>query len=235
LLARLFNHYVAVSSAVANSLKIDGCKEHKISVIKNGVCLDEFKISRNDNLGSKSSIRPWQILMVGRLDVEKNYSLAIETFLNMEMRGIRFHARIAGEGPLRDSLSAAVQEKLSRSECVEFLGFRTDIRDLIHEADLLLHLALDEACSLFLIEGMVCGKKILALPNGGIKEIVPISSWLSSHDPKVISDEIEKALVDPYSRTALSRADLDNYRTEASAKRMADQYAFAHAQLSNKG
>lgn len=79
--------------------------------------------------------------------------------------------RIVGDGPERAALEAQASD-LRLDERVEFLGFRSDVPDLLVEADAFVLPSEMEQQPLVLIEAMGAGKPIVATDVGGVAEMV---------------------------------------------------------------
>ena len=85
--------------------------------------------------------------------------------------GRPFRLVLAGEGPLRAELEQKTQQ-LGLSDAVTFLGFRSDMANLYHGADLTLCPSESETLSLLLLESLACGTPALATNVGGIPDIL---------------------------------------------------------------
>jgi glycosyltransferase involved in cell wall biosynthesis len=115
------------------------------------------------------------VLIVGHLNDVKGYP----TF-------VRAAARIASELPdcLFLSLGGettgpgqrARYEQLARdvgiADRTRFLGFRSDVADVLRAADVVVLPSLDEGLPLAVLEAMACAKPVVATPVGGIPEAV---------------------------------------------------------------
>ena len=63
--------------------------------------------------------------------------------------------------------------QLNLDDCIEFLGFRDDVLDVIGQSDILVHASIiGEPFGQVVIEGMAAGKPVVATHGGGIPEIV---------------------------------------------------------------
>lgn len=111
----------------------------------------------------------FKILVVGRLSPEKNIALLIRALANCRVANAAIEVFIVGEGHLRTHL-----ERLAKGlECehkVHFLGYRSDVPDLMKSADLLVIPSLTEGLPITLLEAMRSGLPIAASAVGGIPE-----------------------------------------------------------------
>ena len=78
---------------------------------------------------------------------------------------------LAGDGPLLEPTKAQVQE-LGLEDCVKFIGFRKDIKNLYKGADLYVNSSQHEALSFLIIEAMAAGLPVIATDMGGNSDIV---------------------------------------------------------------
>ena len=78
---------------------------------------------------------------------------------------------LAGDGPLLEPTKAQVQE-LGLEDCVKFIGFRKDIKNLYKGSDLYVNSSRHEALSFLIIEAMAAGLPVIATDMGGNSDIV---------------------------------------------------------------
>ena len=72
---------------------------------------------------------------------------------------------LAGDGPLLEPTKAQVQE-LGLEDCVKFIGFRKDIKNLYKGSDLYVNSSQHEALSFLIIEAMAAGLPVIATDMG---------------------------------------------------------------------
>lgn len=223
--AKFFTSFVAVSDEVYKSLVEDGANLHKIRVIPNGICLDTFSLKKDNRKRRTKYRKNFKVLMIGRLAPEKNYPLAIDVFCKLELMGLNFSVSVLGDGPLRESLSELAQSKLRSPDSFKLIGHVEDISEYVESCDLFLHLAIDEACSISVIECLALQAPVLVLPRGGIVNVTPEQYWLASEEPDAIAVEIAAFMKNSKPLLPLSSFDLESYREFYSSKRMAGDYA----------
>lgn len=158
------DRYIAVSQEVAQRLihKLHWPTQ-KIQVIRNCV-------SPVSECGAQSPIertgRP-VVLTVARLDEQKGHSYLLEAAAKVpEAQFV-----LAGDGPLRVSLEAQARS-LGVAERVKFLGYRSDIADLLADCDVFVLPSLYEGLPLSILEAMSAGKPVIATHIGGTDEAV---------------------------------------------------------------
>ena len=107
--------------------------------------------------------------------------------------------KLVGDGPERSKLEGLTRE-LGITSCVEFLGERTDVPNLLAQAGFFVSSSLTEGISLTLLEAMAVGLPVVATAVGGNSEIV--------------ADGVTGQLVPPADPTALARAIVSMCRSE---------------------
>lgn len=99
------------------------------------------------------------LLSVGELNENKNHSLVLKA---MELlRDPRLHYAIAGIGPQKEVLEK-LEKEADLQDKLHLLGFRTDINDLCHAADLFILPSLREGLCVALMEAIACHTPVLA-------------------------------------------------------------------------
>lgn len=88
-----------------------------------------------------------------------------------ERTAIPFTLALAGDGPMLEPTKQQIKE-LELQDCVHFLGFRQDMKNLYKGADLCVCPSQQEALSFFLIEAMASGLPVVATDVGGNSDIV---------------------------------------------------------------
>lgn len=106
---------VTSTEVTAGTLLARGADPAKLNVIRRG--LSEFPPMKP----TRSSRDPLRLLCVGRLIEKKGYEHQLRLYAHCKAAGLRFQAKIIGDGPLamalRDELST-----LELQDCVELLG-----------------------------------------------------------------------------------------------------------------
>ena len=93
-------------------------------------------------------------ISMGDLIVRKNYSVAIKALAKSENKNA--HYFICGRGPLENELKE-LAKSLGVENQVHFLGFRTDIKELLVAADVFLFTSLQEGLPRSMMEAMASG------------------------------------------------------------------------------
>lgn len=113
---------------------------------------------------------------------------------------------VAGDGQFGTYLREYARER-GVEQNVRFLGNLENTAALLGAADVYLHMALNEGCSLALVEAMLAGKPIVAARRGGNPEILEdgISARLVEPDGQALAVAIAEMLDDQGERLRLAR------------------------------
>ena len=108
--------------------------------------------------------------MTGRITSEKGHSVLLHAagILKSSAPDVKF--LIAGEGPLLAELKS--ESELKALSNVMFLGFRSDVPDVLSAADALILPSLYEGLGLSALEAMAAGLPVIASRVGGVPEVV---------------------------------------------------------------
>jgi glycosyltransferase involved in cell wall biosynthesis len=122
-----------------------------------------------------------RLVLVARLSIEKNVSLALQTIAELDGRGYLAALLVLGDGPLRGDLEAEARQ-LGISGEVQFLGYRQDIPQVLAQADIVLMTSMFEAGPYVVMEAMAAGRPVVATPVGDVP-------WLLQDDAGVVVDD----------------------------------------------
>lgn len=162
---------IAVSEAVKKYLIEDkNIAGKKIEIIRNGVDLEKFKPCKKKDNGQ------FNIGVVGRLEPQKGHiylfkALKLLDSSESEREGLKVRLLIVGEGSLREDLKKTVEE-LGISDKVEFLGYRTDIPEILKNLDFLVLPSLYEGLPLVALEAQAMAKPLILTDVDGSPEAV---------------------------------------------------------------
>ncbi|AUD02601.1 glycosyltransferase family 4 protein [Spirosoma pollinicola] len=113
------------------------------------------------------------ICNVGYIDERKNQQLLLQIGRELIRRGTtNFHIRLIGDGPKRAEYTQMANQ-FSLTDYVTFYGQQAEPWRLVAQSDLYIHTSLNDNCPYSLIESFAVGTPVLALPVGGIPEMLP--------------------------------------------------------------
>lgn len=137
----------------------------QLELIHNGI---ENKLSfvpvKSDTINTKCNI-----ICVARFETQKDHRTLLLAL--QQMNDSPWHLKLVGSGPLLAEIKQLAGQ-LGMSEKVEFLGERSDVAELLTQADLFVLLSHWESLPISIIEAMRAGLPVIASNVGGITELV---------------------------------------------------------------
>lgn len=148
-------------------------------------------------------------ISMGDLIPRKNYSVAISTIGRLQERYPNLHYIICGKGQELDNLKKVARDCGVENK-VHFLGFRSDIKELLKVADVFLFTSLQEGLPRSTMEAMASGLPIACSRIRGNTDLIEEEKGGVLFDPEN-ADEIASALDKLLSSDmeAMSRYNLD--------------------------
>lgn len=128
------------------------------------------------------------VMCIGRLEPVKNISLLIQSMQNIDA-----NLWIVGDGSLRDDLEKQI-ETLGLQSKVAFLGFRTDARELIQLADVVVLSSDREGFPLVMVEALQADKVMASTKVNGVIEWLPEQYLAEIGDAQGLEKAIKCAL-----------------------------------------
>jgi glycosyltransferase involved in cell wall biosynthesis len=231
---RLVNAEVCVSSGVRNWLIEGGLPAEKLVVIPNGVDVKRFA-GRDPAFKSELGIAPEAPLVttVGRLTEQKGIEGFIEAATTARHAAPKAHFLIVGEGPLRPRLEAQAEE-LGLGSAITFLGFRSDVPDILRATDLFVLASHWEGMPNALLEAMAaCAPAIGTRVEGTVDVIKDGETGLlvAPRDPRALAEAMKALLTDRDRAAALGRAAREHVETHFSLDTMVRRHEDLYERL----
>ena len=202
----LFFKRISCIVSVSNAVREDILKTNlalepgKVTTVYNGIDVEHFE--------NKAEFSPFEIrqrlglpnshvmvfVTVGRLTRVKGQEYLIEAFERVHRKFPNTCLALAGAGPLEGHLKA-VSKQLRIENNVRFLGYRTDIPEILHACDCFVLPSLSEGHPLSLLEAMAAEKFTIATRVGGVPEILDSPEFgFTVHPASVthLADAMEK-------------------------------------------
>lgn len=133
----------------------------------------QFKTDARRKQPKDDAASPLIISNVGYIDERKNQKLLLQIGHELRTRGIhQFHLWLIGDGPKREEYTQLANE-LDLTDQVTFFGRQEAPWLLVAQSDLYIHTALNDNCPYSIVEAFAVGTPVLALPVGGIPEMLP--------------------------------------------------------------
>lgn len=188
--------------------KHEGCPKKKVFVIPNGVDVDRFRpLEPSAELRAelKLEVGAPVATIVAALRPEKNHELFLKAAALVHGRMPEARFLIIGDGAGRSALEAQASD-LGIASAVRFLGTRRDIPELLAHTNVLVLSSHMEANPVSIMEGLACGKPVVATRVGSI--------------PETVHEGVSGHLVEPGNAEEMSRRIEQLFRTPKLAAQM---------------
>lgn len=237
LVLRAFDHVVAVSPQILRSVRRSGVHVERSSLVENGIAVPEASPAFDRRrLRDELQVPPGQplILRVGRLAPSKGNHLLLRALA--EVRVLPWHLVLAGEGEEEEELRA-LAARLGLAGRVTFAGYRRDVADLLHLADLFVIPSLDEGLPIVLLEAMACGVPVLSSEVGAIGQVLRAeeSGWLVPPGRVgPLARALERALTHPEEGRDLAEEARRQFHEQHSRMAMGQRYLQIYGRVGAK-
>ena len=219
---------VAVSEQIRNELVEIGVPSERVSVIKNGVDLQEFHPGPADRreLGLPEGVP--LALFVGEIRTARKN---LDTVLNSSVGVPGLHLAVVGS--TAGSPYPQMARQLGLSARVHFLGYRRDVSQLMRAADLFVFPSRYEACPLVLLEAMASGLPVVTAVTAGATDLVGAECGIILDDPNevdTLAGALQRLARHPESRKKMGQASRA-IAEQHSWQRMSEQYLELYEQV----
>lgn len=190
---RLSDINTNVSQEATDSLIRKGAfKKSNVMTVHNGIDLSKFeKVSSSQALDQNVI----NLISVGRFNDQKDYPNLINAFAELK-KNITTSIRltIVGDGELRAQIEAMIKQ-LDLDNDIVLLGRRSDIPELLSQADIFVLASKHEGLPTVVIEAMACECYVIATDCGGSAEIVGDTGQLVPiQDSKALATALQAAI-----------------------------------------
>ena len=234
------NAVTAVSSRLADKLASTvGFPRGRIVTIRNGVDTDRFTPARRRAARETMNVSPDTFVVgaVGRLLPVKDHATLVTALGQLRDRGERFHAVIAGDGPLRDHLADLIR-RTGLSDCVRLLGNRADVENVLASLDVFVQSSVSEGLSNTVLEAMATGLPVVATHVGGTDELVRegvTGLLIPASNPERLSAALAQLARDPERRRQMGAAARVRAESEFTIARMVAGYEQLYLDVTARG
>jgi glycosyltransferase involved in cell wall biosynthesis len=218
--------------------RTDRVRMEKIVVIPNGLMGEGQESTpamraegrRVMNVGNEE----YAALMVGRLEFQKNYELALRAMAAIPPADrAKIRLFLAGSGTEEVKLRG-LSRALDIEENVRFLGQRKDVPALLAGADVLLTTSLFEGMPIALIEAMNAGTPIVSTPWTGATDMLGNGRYgmlAPGWTPEDVAGELVRSLANPCIRSGLSSRAREYARQAFDIRKMARAHRDLYEEL----
>lgn len=208
---------VAVSDALREwYLRAFPVDPRRVRTVRNGIVAPVPDAAAAAAVRKSLHLAPEAVVaaMVGIMRPGKGHAELLDAIPHV---GGNIHFVLVGDGPLRHQLEfRAAALPPGR---VTFLGYRTDVADLLAAADLVVHPSRFDALPTALICALAVGRPVVASAVGGIPEIVTrdVGRLVPAGDLGALAAEVTALAVDPQTRAQLGAAGRRRFEAEFEA------------------
>ena len=205
------NHLIACSSAVKQHLVEQGIRPEKVSVLPNPVDADDVQPKRaaaevRAEMGVADGVQV--VGSFAHLSEKKGWRDLLESVPAILSGRPDTQFWWAGDGPLRAELEGRAKE-LGVERSIRFLGFRSDVADLMNAMDFMALPSHREPFGLVYVEAALLGKPSVACDAGGAPEVVvngETGILVPPRDSEAIAAAILRLLNDDSARLRMGEA-----------------------------
>jgi glycosyltransferase involved in cell wall biosynthesis len=230
-LARRTGRVVGCSEGVKARLLELGFPADRTIAIPNGIRLEPF---------ADADDRPWRerspgIVMSARFARQKDHRTLIEAVALLAARGLRPPVQLAGAGNARYRRAAeALAAGRGLGEQIRFLGFCTQMPELLMSQRIFVLSTHYEGMPLALVEGMAAGCAVVGSDVVGVRELIDDGRngrLVAAGDAQALADALESLLRTPDTAAALARAARSDALARHSLALMTQRYEDLIAEL----
>lgn len=164
---------ICVSDAIANMVKPEIRNQSKVITIHSSSGLVPLPPTERKSVKKELNL-PENAVLIGNVSAladHKDYPVFLQTAAQLLKNRDNLHFIIAGEGPLEQHLKSMCAA-LGLEKNVHFLGFRSDIANILPQLDLFLFTSKTEGLGTTLIDALRCEVPVVATNAGGVGEII---------------------------------------------------------------
>lgn len=214
---------IAVSEAVKQMLIGDGIAADAITVVPDGIDPAEIRRASTPPLDIRSQLRipataPLAVNAAALVDHKDQRTLVRAAQYARELEP-QLHWIIAGEGPMRASLTAEIA-RLELQDRVHLVGYVDRIEALIAEASVFVMSSKQEGLGSVILNALALERPVVGTAAGGIPEILPPEMLVPTGAAEALARKVVDALRHPTllpfpprcSAPAMAQGVLDVYR-----------------------
>lgn len=182
-----------VSQEASDSLIAKGAfSKNDLMTVYNGIDLKKFEKSNNKIKSNQNIIN---FISVGRFSVQKDYPNLINAFALLKKNtSLNIKISIVGDGELRPQIEALIKD-LKLDNDIILLGRRSDISELLSQADIFILSSKHEGLPTVVIEAMACECYVVATDCGGSAEILGDTGKLVPiEDSEALANAMKEAI-----------------------------------------
>ena len=163
-----------------------------VVTVYNGINLNKFK---NDPKSIRREQNTLNLIAVGRFTDAKDYPNLINAFAILKSRNnSNIKLTIVGDGELRPQIESLIKE-LNLDKDITLLGRRSDVAELLSQANIFILASKHEGLPTVVIEAMACECYVVATDSGGVAEVMGNTGKLVPiQNSQALADALQNAI-----------------------------------------
>lgn len=212
---------VALNQEVRKSIiNFYGLSQSSIPIVFNGVPLEQFIRKRDYSVHDD-----FTLIHVACFRPQKNHRNLVEGFAKALKENKYLRLLLVGDGELYGEIKNSIEQQNLDSK-ITLLGNRSDVVNLLYDADCFILPSNYEGMPISMIEAMGSAMPIIATAVGSVPDMIVhnFNGYLCDTSPNSICEAILKLADDESLRKRLGQNALENARNNYSAQAMAESY-----------
>ena len=171
---RFARHVIAVSSEIKDELCQKNIPKNKVSVIDNGIDIDQFKEIQSIEKIKKTlglSKGDFVVSIVGRLSPEKGHKTFLEAARQVLKQKPDVKFLIVGEGPIEKEINDQAGQLRLNGQVI-FTGVCKDMPAIYAASDILVNASSIEGLPMTILEAMAAKVALIVTPVGAVPKVI---------------------------------------------------------------
>ena len=166
--------------------------KNNVVTVYNGINLNHFNKKPKSTKREQNTLN---LIAVGRFTEAKDYPNLINAFAILKSRNnSNIKLTIVGDGELRPQIESLIKD-LNLDRDITLLGRRSDIRELLSQADIFILASKFEGFGLVVAESMACECYVVATDSGGVAEVMGDTGRLVPiKDSQALAEAIDETI-----------------------------------------
>jgi glycosyltransferase involved in cell wall biosynthesis len=193
----------------------------RMTTIHNGIPPGAYQ---GEDAGKSNADRTIRMIMVARFSAQKDQSLLLQAVSEMQLDH-PFEVVLVGDGPLLP-LVRDYAAGLRISDKIKFLGDRSDVEDLLNQADIFVLTSHWEGFPITILEAMRAGLPVIASDVGGCREAVADGQTgylVKPGDSRGLTHYLEELVCNRDLRSSMGQAGYERFINNFTADKMVEK------------
>ncbi|HBJ80258.1 glycosyltransferase family 4 protein [Pseudothermotoga sp.] len=139
-----------------------------------GIDLQRFQFTQEDRINKRKELgfenNEVLFVYVAEFTRNKNHKMLLEAWKKVDADRLKAHLILVGDGSLLEKMKRKVKNEGIKN--VHFLGYRTDVPEILHACDVAVSTSKREGLPRAILEAMACGKPVIATDVRGNRDLI---------------------------------------------------------------